>query len=153
MTGIIKLVILLSFENRRRYIFVVHTRVAVVICLPTCYVFAALAMLIRVIGSDRAVNTIWYRKARLKPVRLYNMTIVIRFGCLSSFQNCLNNLDVVRIGLAIVVCLPVCLRFGAPSHVKIAKYNCVPFLPIRHRTLVCFWYDFSTRAESMPVDL
>ena len=124
-----------------------HTRVAVVICLPTCYVFAALAMLIRVIGSDRAVNTIWHRKVRLKPVRLYNVTIVIRFGCLSSFQNCPNNFDVVRIGLAIVVCLPVCLRFGAPSHVKIAKYNCVPFLRIRHRTLVCFWYDFSTRAR------
>ena len=95
-----------------------HTRVAVVICLPTCYVFAALAMLIRVIGSDRAVNTIWHRKVRLKPVRLYNVTIVIRFGCLSSFQNCPNNFDVVRIGLAIVVWLPVCLRFGAPSTLK-----------------------------------
>ena len=103
-----------------------HTRVAVVICWPTCYVFAALAMLIRVIGSDRAVNTIWHRKVRLKPVRLYNVTIVIRFGCLSSFQNCPNNFDVVRIGLAIVVWLPACLRFGAPRHVKIAKYNCVP---------------------------
>ena len=123
-----------------------HTRVAVVICLPTCYVFAALAMLIRVIGSDRAVNTIWHRKVRLKPVRSYNVTIVIRFGCLSSFQNCPNNFDVVRIGLAIVVCLLVCLRFGAPSHVKIAKYNCVPLLRIHHRTLVCFCYDFSTRS-------
>ena len=93
-------------------------------------------MLIRVIGSDRAVNTIWHREVRLKPVRLYIVTIVIRFGCLSSFQNCPNNFDVVRIGLAIVVWLPVCLRFGAPSHVKIAKYNCVPFLQKRHRTLV-----------------
>ena len=53
----------------------------------------------------------------------------------------------LRIGIAIAVCLPVCLRFGAPSHVKIAKYNCVPFLRIRHRTLICFWYDFSTRAR------
>ena len=95
-----------------------HTRVAVVICLPTCYVFAALAMLIRVIGSDRAVKAIWHRKVRLKPVRLYNVTIVIIFGGLSSFQNCPNNLGVVRIGIAIVVCLSVCLRFGAPAMLK-----------------------------------
>ena len=55
-----------------------------------------LAMLIRVSGSDRAVNTIWHRKVRLKPVRLYNVTIVIRFGCLSSSKlpqqsRCLQN--------------------------------------------------------------
>ena len=41
-----------------------------------------LAMLIRVIGSDRAVNTIWHRMVRLKPVQSCNVTIVISFGCL-----------------------------------------------------------------------
>ena len=33
-----------------------------------------LAMLIRVVGSDRTVNTVWHRKLRLKPVQLYNVT-------------------------------------------------------------------------------
>ena len=37
-------------------------------------------MLIRAIGSDRAINTIWHRQLRIKSVQLYIATIVITFG-------------------------------------------------------------------------
>ena len=78
-----------------------------------------LAMLIRVVGSCRTINTILHRMVRLKPVRLYNVIMVIRFGGLSSFQNCPNNFGVVRVCLA---CVPLCLHLVAPRHVNSVKY-------------------------------
>ena len=104
MIGIIKLVILVFLKSPPLYIYRAHS------CrwrhfFADIPISPHLAMLIRVIGSDRAVNTIWHRKARLKPVRSYNVTIVIRFGCLSSFQNCLNiSMSSKSVSLSSFVC-------------------------------------------------
>ena len=85
MIGIIKLVILVFLKSPPLYIYRAHS------CrwrhfFADIPISPHLAMLIRATGSDRAVNSIWHRTVRLKPVRLYNVTIVIRFGCLSLFK-------------------------------------------------------------------
>ena len=123
MIGIIELAILFSLKKSPPLYICRCTLVSLssLICRHDCNVSPHLAMVIRVVGSDRAVNTIWHGNVWFKPVRLYNVTIVIRCGGLSSFQNCPNNLSVVRLCLAIVVCVPVCLYFVAPSHVKSVK--------------------------------
>ena len=92
---------------------------------------------------------------RLKPVRLYNVTIVIRFGGLSSFQKCPNNLGIVRVCLTIVVCLPVCLHLVATSHVRFLEYTFFSLytmlytlryseihLPPPHHLINCTIYQF-----------
>ena len=121
MIGIINLVFYSFLKSLPLYIYCAHS------CrwrhfFADITFSSHLAMLIRVVSNDRTVNTAWHRKVWLKPVRLYNATIVIRFSGLSSFQNYPNNLGVIRVCLAIVVCVPVCLHFIAPSHVKSAKY-------------------------------